>query len=205
MVQEGKIQVLGFEFMKELYDQDPYFQEAFEACKSLVQYDKGKWTKFMIQDGLLFRNNQLCIPKCSMRENLIKEKHSGGLDGHFGHDRTFEQPQHFYYWPKMRYEVHQFVNNCKICQHATGKSQNTRLYTPFPIPNRPWDSINMDFVLGLPKTRKGHDSIFVVVDRFLKMAHFIACFKTSDATHMTNLFFQGSGKNSWVTDKHFLR
>ena len=44
VVQEGKIQVLGFEFMKELYDQDSYFQEAFEACKSPVQYDRSKWT-----------------------------------------------------------------------------------------------------------------------------------------------------------------
>ena len=70
-----------------------------------MQYAIGKWEEFMIQDGLLFRNNQLCIPKCSMRENLIREKHSGGLAGHFGHDKTFEQLQHFYYWPKMRYEV----------------------------------------------------------------------------------------------------
>ena len=75
--------------MKELYAQDSDFQEAFEAYKSLIQYDRGKWTKFMIQDGFLFRSSQLCIPKCSMRENLIMEKHSGGLVGHLGHDRTF--------------------------------------------------------------------------------------------------------------------
>ena len=48
----------------------------------------------MIQDGLLFRNSQLCISKFSMRDNLIKVKHSGGLAGHFGHDKTFEQLQH---------------------------------------------------------------------------------------------------------------
>ena len=143
----------------------------------------------MLQDGLLFKNNQLCIPNCSMRENLVQEKHIDGLDGHFGVYKTLGKPSHFYFWPKMKEDVQRYVNKCRICQHAKGRSQNAGLYMHLPIPNRPWDSVSMDFFWGLSRTQRGNDSILVVVDIFTKMAYFITCFKTSDVTHVANLFF----------------
>jgi hypothetical protein len=144
----------------------------------------------MIQYGLLFRGNQLCIPKCSMRENLLKEKHSGGLVGHFGHDKMFSKLNGSYFWPRMRTDVKIFLDRSRICQHTKGKRQNTGLYQPLPILEMSWDAMSMDFILGLPRTQRGFDSIFVVVDRFSKMEHFIPCQKTNDITHIANLFFK---------------
>ena len=89
----------------------------------------------------------------------------------------------------MQCDVKKFVEGCRICQHAKGRSQNTGLYQPLPIPASPWDSISMDFVLGLPRTQIGHDSIYIVVYIFSKKAHFIACKNTNDATNIANLLF----------------
>jgi hypothetical protein len=80
-----------------------------------------------------------------MRENLLKEKHSGGLAGHFGHDKTFSKLNSSYFWPGMRIDVRRFVDRCRICQHTKGRNHNTGLYHPLPIPERPWDAMSMDF------------------------------------------------------------
>lgn len=117
---------------------------------------------------MLFKGNQFCIPKSSMRLNLIKEKHSGALVGYFGFDKTIALVSEKYDWPQMQQDVRKYVQGCKICQLKKGASQNTGLYQPLPIPERPWEEISMDFVLGLPGTQRGYDSIFVVVDRFFK-------------------------------------
>ena len=70
-----------------------------------------------------------------MRENLIKEKHSGGLAGHFGREKTFEQINRFYFWPKMKSEVEKYVRNCKSAsmQKEGAKTQGCIFHCQFQI------------------------------------------------------------------------
>jgi hypothetical protein len=121
ILHEFQVKTLGFEHLKEMYNDDPDFKKAYKACANPVLRNRSQWVEYMIQEGLFFKDNQLCIPKFSMRDNLLKEKHSGGLAGNFGHDKTFAHLSSSYYWPGMRTKVIKFVNKCIICQHEKGK------------------------------------------------------------------------------------
>lgn len=176
--------VMGFEYIKELYENDSDFSQIFQSCAN------GAFQKFYKNEGFLFKENRLCVPLCSLRELLVRESHCGGLMGHFGVPKTLDILQEHFYWPKMKSDVEKLCDGCIECKRAKSKSQPHGLYTPLPIPQSPWIDISMDFILGLPRTQRGMDSIFVVVDRFSKMAHFIPCRKTDDAKHVADLFFK---------------
>jgi len=177
--------ILGLENIKDLYATDSFFAELFTKCCD----DKG-WEKFHLYDGFLFRANKLCIPDCSVRLMLLQEAHAGGLMGHFGAKKTEQVLADHFFWPKMWRDVKRYVLRCVTCHKAKSCLNPRSLYTSLPIPSVPWENISMDSVLGLPRTKRGRDSIFVVVDHFSKMAHFIPCHKSDDASHIAELFFR---------------
>ena len=99
----------------------------------------------------------------------------GGLAGHFGQDKTIEEVECQFYWLGLKRGIAKIVGQCRTCQLAKHRKQNTGLYMPLPMPNRLWQDVSMNFVLGLPCTFRKLDSILVVVDRFSRMAHFLPC------------------------------
>ena len=109
--------------------------------------------------------------------------------GHFGAKKTESVLVDHFFWLRMRHYVERYVMRCEICHKAKSRLNPHGLYTPLSILNTPWEDISMDFVLGLPRTKRESDSVFVVVDRFSKMAHFIPCHKSDDAAMLLICFF----------------
>lgn len=177
-------QLLGFEYIKELYLDDHDFNVIYDIRKVSAK------DKYFRHDGFLFKENKLCVSNCSLRELLVREAHGGGLMGHFGTTKTLEVLHEHFYWPNMKRDVQKMCDRCITCRQAKSRVMPHGLYTPLPVPKEPWVDISMDFILGLPRSRKGRDSIFVVMDRFFKMTHFIACYKTNDAINIADLFFR---------------
>jgi hypothetical protein len=81
-----------------------------------------------------------------------------------------------------------YVSRCTTCNKAKSQLNSHGLYMPLLIPSVPWEDISMDFVLG-SRTKRGRDNIFMVVDRFSKMAHSIPYHKSDNASHVVDLFF----------------
>ena len=80
---------MGFENLIDMYKEDLDFKDIYVACENPVTHNRSQWLDYMLHEGLIFKDSKLCIPKCSMRENLIQENHIRGLSRHFGQDKTF--------------------------------------------------------------------------------------------------------------------
>jgi hypothetical protein len=94
-----------------------------------------------------------------------------------------------YFWPGMKKEIVEYITICMECQKVKAKhSHLAGLLQPLPIPEWKWDVVTMDFITGLPRKSKQHDSIMVVVDKLTKAAHFIPLKNTHIATRFFGPF-----------------
>jgi hypothetical protein len=94
----------GLESIKELYATNVDFKDAYENCR-----EERTWNKYMLQDGLLYRANKLCVPASSVRLLFLQEAHGGGLMGHFGVKKTEDVLATHFFWPKMRHDVERYM------------------------------------------------------------------------------------------------
>ncbi|MCO5604889.1 hypothetical protein L7F22_059063 [Adiantum nelumboides] len=95
----------------------------------------------------------------------------------------------FFYWPILRRDVDAFVRSCLVCQKVKFDRQKAPgLLQPLPIPDKPWESIAMDFIFDLPRTPTGNDGIWAIICRFSKQAHFVPVRKKIKLEHMVKLF-----------------
>jgi hypothetical protein len=144
---------------------------------------------FHLQDGLLCHLGHIYVPS-SERLKLIWEAHYSQVVGHFDIEKTVVMLQKHFYWLKLRQEVNKYIRSCTACAIAKLTTKKQGLYTPLPTPDRPWESISMDYMSSLPSTKWGNDFVFVVVDRFSKMAILVACKKSITAEATAKLFFE---------------
>ena len=91
----------------------------------------------------------------------------------------------------MKRDVVQYVTRCLTCQQVKAKHQRPGgLLQPLNIPEWKWEEVTMDFVSGLPKSSEGYDSIWVIVDRMTKSAHFVPVKMTDPVRKLAKLYLR---------------
>ena len=125
--------------------------------------------------GVLRFRDRICIPDdVDLKRMILEESHRSNLSIHPGATKMYQDLKKLFWWSGMKREVAQFVYACLTCQKSKVEHQKpARLMQPLEISEWKWDSISMDFVTGLPNTPRGHDAIWVIVDRLTKLTHFI--------------------------------
>jgi len=124
------------------------------------------------EDNLLYRRNLLWIPK-GLLQKIMESEHNTKVGGHMGQDKTIELIRRNFWWPKMNERIIDFVRSCPECQrNKAPQHQPYGLSSPLELPYAPWQSIAMDFITELPISDEC-DQLWVIIDRFTKMAHFV--------------------------------
>jgi len=125
-----------------------------------------------LRDGLQYQRNLLWVPEGTVRQ-VLESEHDSKVAGHMGQDKTIELIRRNFWWPKMNERIIDFVRSCPDCQqNKASRHQPYGLPSPLELPYAPWQSIAMDFITELPIS-DDCDQLWVIIDRFTKMAHFL--------------------------------
>ncbi|GJU66120.1 putative reverse transcriptase domain-containing protein [Tanacetum coccineum] len=103
----------------------------------------------------------------------------------------YQDLKKLYWWPNMKAEIATYVSKCLTCAKVKAEHQKPSGLLQQPeIPEWKWEKITMDFVSGLPRTPSGYDSIWVIVDRLTKSAHFLPMKKTDSIEKLAQLYLK---------------
>ncbi|TYJ95556.1 ty3-gypsy retrotransposon protein [Cucumis melo var. makuwa] len=149
---------------------NPYLVEK----RRLVETGQGEDFSISSDDGLTFEG-RFCVPEDSaVKTELLTEAHSSPFTMHSESTKMYQDLRSVYWWRNMKREVADFVSRCLVCQQVKAPRQRPAgLLQPLSVPGWKWESLSMDFIMGLPKTLQGYTVIWVVVDRLTKSAHFV--------------------------------
>jgi hypothetical protein len=131
----------------------------------------------------------MCYEIDSLREIILKEAHDSDCYIHPGSTKIYQDLKQKYWWYGLKRDVAAHVTVCDVCQRV--KVEHQRLAEPLhplKLPEWKWEEIGMDFIVGLPRTQKGCDSIWVIVDRLTKVAHFIPVKTTYKGSQLVELY-----------------
>ncbi|KAD5318337.1 hypothetical protein E3N88_18283 [Mikania micrantha] len=140
--------------------------------------------------GLKTRWGRVWIPPtCSLKTDLMEEAHKSKNSIHPGATKMYRDLQVNYWWPGMKRDIVKYVEKCLTCLQV--KAEHQKPYgklQPLEIPMWKWEHITMDLITKLPKTRKGYDTIWVIVDRLTKSAHFIPIRESYSSEKMAEVY-----------------
>jgi hypothetical protein len=122
---------------------------------------------------------------------ILQEMHNVPYAGHPGYQKSVAVVKSHYFWSGIKREIVEYIARCMECQEVKVEHRHPAgLLQPLPIPEWKWELVTMDFITGLPRTAKLHDSIMVVVDKVTKATHFIPLKTTHKATNVADIFIK---------------
>ena len=139
--------------------------------------------------GVVWFKDRLCVPDIKLIRELILKVHETAYSIHPGSEKMYQDLKKRFWWYGMKREIAEYVARCDSCQRIKAEHQRPAgLLQPLQIPLWKWDEIGMDFIVGLPRTRAGYYSIWVVVDRLTKVANFIPVKTTYNSAMLAQLY-----------------